>query len=79
MREINLTEIPQVDIPMHAQTETANQPTPVIVDAAAVCLIAPSDWKQATTRLGLSGIGYIYVSEPPEQVWKMVAQATVQA
>ena len=78
MREIHLTEIPSGEIPMSADPEKANRPTPVIVDAA-VCLISPSEWSKAQTRIGISGIGYIYVAESPEQVRQMVAQATSRA
>lgn len=79
MREISLTEIPSGEIPMSADPEKANRPAPVIVDAAAICLISPSEGSKAQTRIGLAGIGYIYVAESPEQVQQMVAQATSRA
>ena len=79
MREINLTEVPNREIPMNADPETFIQPQPAIIDAAAVCLISPSEWSKAQTRIGISGIGYIYVAETPEQVRQMVSQATSRA
>lgn len=79
MREINLTEVPRKEIPMNADPETFIQTQPAVIDAAAVRLIAPSDRRKARTRLGIAGLGYIDVAEPPEQVRQMVAQATSRA
>ena len=59
MREINLTEVPRREIPMNADPETFIQPQPIVIAAAAVRLIAPSDRNKAPSRLGIAGLGYI--------------------
>ena len=79
MREINLTEVPHWEIPMNADPETFIQPQPIVIDAAAVRLIAPSDQRKAPSRIGITGLGCSDGAEPPEQVRQRVAQATGQA
>ena len=64
---------------MNVDPETFIQPQPVVIDAAAVRLIAPSDRRKARPRLGIAGLGYVDVTEPPEQVRQMIAQAAGRA
>ena len=73
------TEVPRKEIPMNPDPETFIQPQPIVIAAAAVRLLAPSDRRKAQSRIGIAGLGYVDVTESPEQVRQRVAQAAGQA
>ena len=79
MRAINLTAVPRREIPMNPDPETFIQPQPIVIAAAAVRLLAPSDRRKAQSRIGIAGLGCSDVAEPPEQIRQIVAQAAGRA